>query len=91
MRSKDTTTEKILEFYNGFKESTEEVQKAMYRTAIESLLWMLGNKNLSYLEQIMNAGGRETDEPFITYMDAFERAGNLEVFCVDYDKIKQML
>lgn len=87
MKSKEKIIEKILEFYGGYKESTEEVEMIMYRSSIESFLWVLGNKNISYLEEIMNAGGRETDEPFIRYMDFFCETNNLDVFLLKYEEI----
>lgn len=86
---------KIKQFYNGFKEAEVSEQKARYRSSIESLLWALGTPSGkpkdSYLDQMLQAGGRESDEPFERYLEAYDKLEDLRVFQMDYEELKKVL
>lgn len=90
MRTKEVYIRKILDFYSNYKNSDEEIAKAMYRTSIESILWTLGSQRTSYLKNIIDGGGRYSDQPFEDYMDLFEYQGDLKVFNLKYDEVKKM-
>lgn len=95
MRGKNVILKKIKQFYNGFKETRESEQKVRYRSSIESLLWALGTPSGkakdSYLDQMLQAGGRESDEPFERYLDAYDKLEDLNVFQMDYEELKKAL
>ena len=86
---------KIKQFYNGFKEAEVSEQKARYRSSIESLLWARGTPSGkpkdSYLDQMLQAGGRESDEPFERYLEAYDKLEDLRVFQMDYEELKKVL
>lgn len=95
MRGKNVILKKIKQFYNGFKETRASEQKVRYRSCIESLLWALGTPSGkakdSYLDQMLQAGGRESDEPFERYLDAYDKLEDLNVFQMDYEELKKVL
>lgn len=95
MRGKNVILKKIKQFYNGFKETRESEQKVRYRSSIESLLWVLGTPSGkakdSYLDQMLQAGGRESDEPFERYLDAYDKLEDLNIFQMDYEELKKVL
>ena len=95
MRGRAVILKKIRQFYGGFKEAEASEQKARYRSGIESLLWALGTPSGkpkdSYLDQIIQAGGRESDEPFERYLEAYNKLEDLKVFEMGYEGLKKVL
>ena len=95
MRGKNIILKKIRQFYGGFKQTSINEQRVRYRSGIESLLWALGTPSGkakdSYLDKIFQAGGRESDEPFERYLEAYDKLDDLNVFQMDYEELKKVL
>lgn len=95
MRGKNAIVKKIRQLYGGFKKAEVSEQRVRYRSSIEGLLWALGTPSGkakdSYLDQMLQAGGRESDEPFERYLEAYDKSEDLNVFQLDYEELKKVL